>query len=372
MKIKYDLSKHPFFEKWQDPESGVVSYVLKERVAPVQFPFYFTNPSVSPDGEYLWFYAAFPPCVQRFLAYVRLNPEKPEIKLFPQAIFSGASPMVAPDSSGVYFTNDKNLCFIDVAGNVRVVASIPDDYIGFRYLYRNSTHLSLSCDGEWFLTDGEVGDVTFIALFHAKTGEFKLLHEFPFRHNHAAFSPVNPKQFVCPKDWRRNYTTGKYEWMEHRLWVMDIDQTYYRPLCPDFWEGHTGNTAHEWWSNDGKICYVDYDNGVFEVDPDTREQKHIWKRPLCHAHCNGDKTLFCGDQTPYIWNVERPLELLFYNQPEDKETHIVSAMPPPPRPRAPYHLDPHPHFSPDGSLIIYMTTVRNEIDVAVTPVDQLI
>ena len=35
------------------------------------------------------------------------------------------------------------------------------------------------------------------------------------------------------------------------------------------------------------------------------------------------------------------------------------------------HLDPHPHFSPDGSAVVYMTTVMNQIDVAITPIDQL-
>ena len=368
----YDLSKHPFFEKWVDPVSGVKSFILKERVAPVQMSFYFVNSSISPDGEYLWFYVGFPPCQERFLAYVRLNPKKTEIKFFPQGLFWGESPMISPDSSGVYYMSHKNLCFINPAGETKIIGSIPEDYIANRYLFRSATHLTLSCDGEWFLTDGQVGDVCFIALIHAKTGDFKLLHEFPYFHDHSAFSPINPKQFICPRDWRRNAYTGKYEWMESRLWVMDIDQTYYRSLCPDLWEGHGVNTAHEWWSKDGKICFVDYENGIFEVDPDTLERNHIWKRPICHAHCNSNRTLFCGDQTPYFWNNDQALELLFFNKNTGKEKHIVSAMPPPPMPRSPYHLDPHPHFSPDDSMIIYMTTVCGEIDVAVTPVEQLI
>ena len=49
----YDLSRHPFFETWTDPQTGAVSYILKERVAPIQQVFYFTNPGFSPDGEYL-------------------------------------------------------------------------------------------------------------------------------------------------------------------------------------------------------------------------------------------------------------------------------------------------------------------------------
>ena len=29
----FDLSKHPYFEKYTDEKSGVESYILKERVA---------------------------------------------------------------------------------------------------------------------------------------------------------------------------------------------------------------------------------------------------------------------------------------------------------------------------------------------------
>ena len=55
------------------------------------------------------------------------------------------------------------------------------------------------------------------------------------------------------------------------------------------------------------------------------------------------------------------------------EKCIVSAMSPPPDPAfnySTYHTDPHPQFSPDDTMIGYMTTVRGMIDVAVTPVAQ--
>ncbi|MBO7742207.1 MAG: hypothetical protein J6S21_06595, partial [Victivallales bacterium] len=57
----YDLSKHPHFTKWTDPDSGIVSYILTNRMSPVQKPMYFTNRSISPNGEYLVFYTHFPP-----------------------------------------------------------------------------------------------------------------------------------------------------------------------------------------------------------------------------------------------------------------------------------------------------------------------
>ncbi len=368
----YDLSRHPFFETWTDPQTGAVSYILKERVAPIQQTFYFTNPGFSPDGEYLWFTACFPPCPRRFTAYVTLNPDKPVIKWFPQGEWSSI-PMVARDSSGIYFMSRQHLCFMDPDGKVKIIGSIPDDYIRKRFLFRSATHLSLSADGEWFLLDGQAGNVFFVALMHARTGEFKLLNEFPYNHNHALFSPVDPKLFLYPTDWTYDPITGKRWEMIFRLWLMDTDQTVYRHLCPDLWEHHSSLSGHEWWSKDGMVCFVEYHKGVYEVDPATGERTHVWKRPVCHAYCNSDRTLVRFDQTPYCWGPDNPLQVLLFNRATGQEKCIVSAMPPPPDPAfnySTYHTDPHPHFSPDDTMIGYMTTVRGMIDVAVTPVAQ--
>ena len=366
----YDLSKHPYFTKWVDPESKVVSYVLTKRVAPMQWPFYFTNSSISPDGEYLYFFVAFPPNVNRYLAVVALNPEKPYIAWYPESA-TNVSAMIAPDSSGVYYFAGHLLCYTPVNGKTRVIGSIPDEYIRNRFVYWVSTHLSISADGKNFLVDGKIGDDFFISTMDVKTGEWKLLHEWPYCHDHAQFSPVNPKEFLIPRDWQHDPSTGKYEFMENRLFIMDTDQTYYRPLWPDYWEHHDGDSAHEWWSQDGIVCFVDYAAGVFECNPKTLEKVHVWKRNIAHAQSNGDRTLFCADQSPYTWN-QRPCEILFFNRQKQEEKHIVTAMPKPPEDRGTYHLDPHPHFSPDGRNIIYMTTVLGKVDVAITPVEQLI
>lgn len=368
--MKYDLSRHPYFEEWKNPSNGVVSFVLTKRVAPLQWPFYFTNPSISPNGKYLWFQAAYPPNPQKFLGCVSLDPDDPWIKTYPQAGFSAESPMVSPDSKGVYFACQENVYYMDMDGTIRTVMSLPQEYINHRYLYRLVTHLSLSCDGKYFLLDGHVGNVYFIAQGDVRNGEVKILHEFDYCHDHAQFSPVDPKRFLLPRDWRRDPVTGRYVFMEIRLWLMDLEQTIYRPLCPDLWESHPGDTAHEWWSKDGKVCFVDYGKGVFKVDPDTRAIEHIWKRPVCHAHCDSSGRYFCADQTPYAWG-KAPVKILFYDREKDVEKEIASDLPVPPVPRGDYHLDPHPHFSPDDAYVTYLTTVMGQVDVAVTPVAQL-
>jgi hypothetical protein len=41
---------------------------------------------------------------------------------------------------------------------------------------------------------------------------------------------------------------------------------------------------------------------------------------------------------------------------------------PPYCPRDLYHLDPHPRFSPRDRWVVYTSTVRGQVDVALSPV----
>ena len=122
--MSYDLAKHPFFCPWTDPESGVTSYVLAERVAPVQQSFYFTNASVSADERWLWFYTAFPPAPYRTLAAVCLDPDAPRIHHYPSAAFTGASPMVTPEGDAAYFCQGQSVWRQPVDGDPEAVCTL--------------------------------------------------------------------------------------------------------------------------------------------------------------------------------------------------------------------------------------------------------
>ena len=367
----HDLRQHPHFESWTDPESNVESFVLNERVAPVQQTFYFTNASVSPDENWLWFYAAFPPNRQRMLGVASLNPECPMIKLFPQAGFSGASPLVAAESDAAYFCMENRVHKVHLDGSTQVVCTVPEDYIADRHFFSIASHLTLSADGRYFLLDGDLGNFWWVGLGDLHTGEVTVLKEFGYNHNHAQFSPVDPKLFLIPEDWWNDKISGQFFRYNHRLWLMDIDQTRFEMVRPGSWDcGHTARASHEWWSRDGMVCWTDFEIGTHECDATSLEVTHVWKRPLCHAHCSSDRRLWCADESPYKWR-DKPLEVLFFDRDQNVDIHIVSAMPLPPMSRGTYHLDPHPQFSPNDSWVVYTTTVRGKVDVALTPVQQL-
>ena len=115
-------------------------------------------------------------------------------------------------------------------------------------------------------------------------------------------------------------------------------------------------------------------DGLYECDIKTRKHIHVWKRSVCHAHTNADRSLWVADQTPYEW-AETPCRVIFYDRKTNKELDIFSALPYPNIDfrNSCYHTDPHPTFTDNGKYILSMTTVKNgQVDVAVTPVEPLI
>src|SRR4051812_37967167 len=100
------LERSELFERWRDPHSGVVSFLLTHRVAPIQQTFYFVNSGFSNDGRYLWFYCAFPPggdaYYGRQLAVIDFVEQS--VRQFPETQFMDASPFVDGATGEAYWT----------------------------------------------------------------------------------------------------------------------------------------------------------------------------------------------------------------------------------------------------------------------------
>jgi len=370
--MTYDLSKHPFFEPWEDPETGVLSYILTERVAPIQQTFYFTNPGISRDGKWMWLYVAFPPGDGHTLAVVSLDPDNPMIRHFPQALYTGASPMVDPEGDAVYFCARARVWHMPIeSGEATEVCRLSDDFIANRRCDYIATHLSRSCDGKYFILDGGVGNTYFIGIGDIKTGEVKILHEFSRCVNHAQFSLTDPSLFSFAEECGNDPISGRPFTFDHRVWLMNIDCTRYEPATPNRWDCRTAGACHEWWAANGTICWPDWMLGLQECNVDTMETSVAWPRGLCHAHCDRTCNYFCADDSPYSWT-SRPCKVWFYDRRAKKEILIASGLPQPEIHRTWYHPDPHPHFSPDGANVVYTTTARGHVDAAIAPLDGIL
>jgi hypothetical protein len=368
------LVGHPLFKPFVDPVSGVTSHLLSEVVAPVQQSFYYVNPSLSADERLLWLMVAWPPSRARTLAVVSRDPANPFVRHFPQTQFPTAHPRVAPDG-GVWFGSGPTIFRMDCAGNTRRIFTLSDDIIAGRELKRLATHLSLSADGKFFLLDGAIGDTWFVGTAELDSGKFHLIREFDAQHNHAQFSPVDPGLFMVARDHYTDPVTGKFHHHTQRSFLMDTDGDRHQCINPQFPCSPFHGACHEWWSQDGRLCYIDYDTGAYEYDPATGATVHAWKEPLCHAHCSRDRRFWCADESPYKWQ-KQPCKVLLFDRQTCRRTEIQSAMPMPGGDywgtRSIYHIDPHPQFSPRDSYVVYTATNdHGRPTVALAPLNRI-
>lgn len=368
-----NLEKHPYFTKYTDPESGVESYLLTEKIAGMYQHFYFSESSVTKDGKYLWIRCTNPPSWFSTLAVVSLDAENPFIRHFPQAGIHGGCPRITPEEDGVYYPNDDSIYKVDLEGNVTRVFRVPAEFLHGRTVTNLSTHCTVSCDGKYMLLDMMTGGAYYVLRVELATGEYKVLNNFGRCYDHAQFSPKKPELFLIDQDWWRDYRSGEYFCIDNRIWLMNTEGTRFEPLIPNAFYGRSGSEiCHDFWSDDGRLCWVDYSLGAYECDVDTRKVTHVWKRPICHCHANHDRTLWVGDQTPYNWKNE-PCKVLFYDRGTNQELPIFSALPEPPVERGNYHVDPHPQFVCGGKYVAATATVGVETaTVSLTPVKPLL
>lgn len=367
------LENHSAFTKWTDPESGVVSYLLTDRVAEYQRAWYFMEPGLRGGNPYLWFQACHPPSKKWTLGAVSLTEDQEGIREFPFTV-GCRNPLLTEDGLRAYVPIEDGIYEVGLRGPPRELFRLPRELLKGRHLYQLVTDLSLSCDGKTFLLDAEIGNAWLIATVDRESAECTPLQWFGSRHHHTFFSRHDPTLFMVNQGHWTDRVTGQKFAMNNRIWVMDTKMTRYAPLLPDAWFGHNSETCHEWWTTKGTIAYCDYRHGVFETDPDTRRTVKIWDRRCTHAMGEDSNRYYVGDQGCYKWNERSPCSVWFYNRESGREIPIVSRMPSHPLPWRDfrtYHIDPHPAFSGDGRWITYTTTAPGYLTVAMAPVADL-
>jgi hypothetical protein len=365
-----DFENSPCFEKWEDPKSGIVSYILNRHVAPVQQSFYFTNRSITNNGRYLWFYTAFPPAgsaeIGRTLGVVDL--EKETITNFPDTQFRDGSPMVDLENGDIYWCWAYSIFCRSPEPNspARLVNSLPKEIHKGRYGKRLATHLTTSTNRKELFIDAHLGNEWLIGTLPMDGGEFQTWQTFERCFNHAQINPNDPDLALIAQDWWIDVTTGEHKDLENRIWTIRRGEK----AKPIFEKGDSH--AHEWWDADGKhIWYIDYNKGTHKVNIETLENTLVWENGNCHSHSSNCSNYLIGDIGTYTWN-RTGCRVAFYNSRTQREVNIVTSPPPPHIPRGDYHLDPHPQFCANDKLVVYTTTVKGQIDVALTKTEDLI
>lgn len=361
----------PLFTRWQDPVSGVESLVLTQhRIAPHQQSFYFTNPSFTRDGRYLWLYCAFPPggdaYYGRQLAVVDF--ENQTLQCFPETEFMDASPFVDKDTGEVYWTTCLEIWKRGPLPGDRasLVAAFPNELARNRRPLRLATHLTLSADKKSFAIDAQIGNEWFLGDLPVDgTTPFRLWQKFDRGYNHTQFSPTDPDLMLTAQDSWYDANSGAYGAVEDRLWLIRRGGKA-RPIYP---HDPSNMRGHEWWDADGRhVWYIDYRKGTEKVNIETGEKTNVWPNGHTHSHTDQQSRYLVGDinpQPPYTWRVA------FFNIRTGKEINIVTEFPPMPA-RNRYHTHPHPQFSCNDRYICYTTNVMGTTDMALVSVADLV
>jgi hypothetical protein len=363
------------FEPFTDPVSGVRSFILRETVAPVQQGFYFTNSSFSADHRYLWFYCAFPPAPSHCLAVADLV--RGTVHCDPATAFHAASPMVDDATGGVFWTCGTGVWRRGPApgDGVAPVNRLPDELVAGRHIARLATHLTRSADGRSVLLDARIGRESVIGLLPLAGGDFALWGRYERHYNHGQMSPTDPDLALLAEDHVTDPVTGSTTRYTDRLWLQRKGQPI-RPVFPT-----PTICTHEWWDAGGEFVYaVSYGrddtrglpSGTLKIDPQTAALTLAWPAWNWHAHDWDRGRWFVGDRRGTEFYRGCPSSVWFMNSDTGKEIAIVSHNPEHFTAGQQYHIDPHPRFSPDGSWIVFTTTVRGRVDVAIARTADLV
>ncbi len=379
----YNLSDSPFFTPWTNPETGITLYLLTRKVAPVQEAFYFVNSSFSANGRYLWFYCAFPPSGTagqgRTLAV--LDFERGEITPFPETQFNHVTPMVDPASGRVFWGMGSAVWTRgpEPSDSVDLVGEIPADLIGSRIVERIATHLTRSADGAEFFLDAAIGLQFIFGTIPSTGGDFSFWHRFDRNYNHAQFSPTDPNAVLFAQENHPDPLTGLTFPITNRLWLIRRGQGTPprpagskgglppRPLLPE-----PRKVTHEWWDASGAFAWCVTGNEAWRVAVDTGQVEavpfpnHVW-----HAHATRDNACLIADTNERFYR-GCASGVGFLNRATGRYVKLVDNPEMHNYIGRTYHIDPHPRFCVGDEVVVFTTTLRGEVDLAVAYTRDLI
>lgn len=365
------------FTPWTNPTSGVVSYHLTTRLAPVQQSFYYTHPSFSEDGRFLWLGCGFPPeggrHAQQVLGVVDF--EADELRVYHETQFPSCRPVVDPVSGDVYWGNHLEIWKRGPRAGDRptVVNRLPAPLVEGR-LERLATHPTFSADGRTLGIDARIvrDDGTQVVLIGAMPldgAPFELWQRVEGLFlDHGLFSPTDPECQMLAYEYWQDHRKDPFdpEKPYHRLWTIKRGEKV-RPILRQ----PVSHSGHEWWDPDGRhVWYVHYGVGVKKVDWADGSETLIWPGVLSHAHSDRTGRYLVADtmDDPVVSDCH----VLFRDNETGRTVEIVNRPPLAPHLTQCTHLHPHPQFCLGDRYICHTTTVHDRVDVALVPVAPLV
>ncbi len=384
-----------------DPVSGVKIAVLSTHIAQVQKNFYLINSGWSDDGRYLWFLCSCPPNPAQTLYMAVVDFLTDEVHAFTETNDGG---MVDP-KTGNYYWRNKDGIFMrtpNPSDKYQCIAKIPT-YIKKMGAYGEGSHLTFTPDRQEILTDIQTREGSVIGSFHVVTGEFTEWYRTNpgVTYNHCQCSPIDGNVCMCAHEfyWSPEHNERRppklVDNIYPRLQIITRDgkRTMLKP--------YKNFAGHEFWAPDGKSIY--YQNSAYRAF-ESRElfaceigtllqDKLDGSDPIVvcevnlpggagvwHAQCSQEQKYFVMDgayatgEFPLWRGCETCIH--FFNRENGKLYKFLTKNPVVEgwslENQCPYHIDPHPRFVLNDTLIAFTTTICGRVDVAFVSTDQLI
>ncbi len=385
-------SRH--FTTHVDPVSGVRIAVLTTRVAQVQQGIYYINNAYSDDGRYLWFMCNYPPKQTGNLAVIDFLTD--EVYALPEV--SGGGPLIDHRTGECYWNTPKGLYKRTPNPNDKAVkvADMPA-YLTKMGVQTGATHLTFTPDYQELVADIQTKEGSVIGSYHLATGEFTEWYrtEPGTQYNHAQVNPIDKDVCMCAHEFKGELPPELIDGVYPRIQIITRDgkRTMIKP--------YKNFGGHEFWAPDGKSIY--YENsayrsfntkelfgsevGVVVQDMlDGSEPKVICEvnipggAGVWHVHCSTDQKYFVMDgayptgEFPLWRGCESTIN--FFNKETGKMFQFLTKNPVVEGysmdNQCTYHIDPHPRFCLNDTLIRFTTTICGRVDFALVSTDQLI
>ncbi|MCG3147575.1 MAG: hypothetical protein PCFJNLEI_01015 [Verrucomicrobiae bacterium] len=365
------------FTRWKNPNSGVASWILTERLAPVQQSFYYTHPSFTDDGRFLWLGCGFPPAGGRYAQQVLgvVDFERDEMRVYPETQFPSARPVVDRTTGDVYWGNQLDIWKRGPEANDQpvLVNRFPKE-LAHGKLERLATHptfsadrRSLNLDTRFVLPNGNA--VTHIGELPLDGAPYVLWQTVENQFlDHALFSPTDPAvQMVAYEYWQDHKDRQPFDGAQlyHRLWWIRRGEKL-RPILQE----PVSHSGHEWWDSGGQhVWYVHYGVGIKKVNLATRAETIRWPGHLAHGHSDRTGRYLVTDRMADP--VVSDCHVAFLDTVTGRQVEIVNRPPLAAGLTQCVHLHPHPQFCQNDRYICYTTTVHDRVDVALVTVTDL-
>lgn len=364
------------FTRWKNPGNGLESLILTERAAPVQQSFYYTHPSFTKDGRFLWLGCGYPPpggmYAQQVLGVVDFQED--ELRVYSETQFPTSRPLVDLDSGDVIWGNDREIWKRGplAADRPRKIGCFPSGLVEGK-LVQLATHPTYSPDGRSINLDArslrpDGSTVSCIGDLPLDGGSFRLWQKFEGVYNHGLFSPTDSDlQMFAHEYWVDHcHEPFEHDRPYHRMWLIRRGEEA-RPIL----KNPVSHSGHEWWDADGKhVWYLHYGVGVKKVEVATGEETMKWPGALSHAHCDRTGRYLVADRMDEPHNPD--CHVMFRDTLTGREVEIVNRGPLAPHLTKCVHLHPHPQFCLNDRYICYTTTIHDRVDIALVPLEELI